>query len=188
MTNVWCDVAVDAIRRALTTGSRALPSVAELPARLHDRGASFVTLERDHQLLGCVGALEPHQPLGVDIAEHALAAAFDDPRMPPVVASDFPVMTVKVSVLSTSEPIRVSSIEQLRAAIRRDIDGVTVESRGRRATLLPSVWAKVESVDEFLDALWLKAGMRPHTWNGDLQVFRYTTVEHTDPGPRAPVA
>jgi AmmeMemoRadiSam system protein A len=188
MTNVWCDVAVAAIGRALRTGSRALPAVDDLPAKLHDPGASFVTLERDHQLLGCVGTLESHQPLGVDIAEHALAAAFDDPRMPPVVASDFPEMIVKVSVLSPSEAITVSSVEQLRAAVRRDIDGVTVVSRGRRATLLPSVWAKVESVDEFLDALWLKAGMRPRTWNGDVQVFRYTTVEHTDPGPRAPVA
>jgi AmmeMemoRadiSam system protein A len=188
MTNVWCDVAIDAIERALTSGSRTLPSVDDLPAKLHGRGASFVTLERDHQLLGCVGALEANQPLGVDIAEHALAAAFDDPRMPPLAVSDFPEMAVKVSVLSASEPIMVSSMDQLRAAIRRDIDGVTVVSRGRRATLLPSVWAKVESVDEFLDALWLKAGMRPRTWNGDLQLFRYTTVEHTDAGPRAPVA
>jgi AMMECR1 domain-containing protein len=90
MTNAWCDVAIDAIRRALTTGSGALPPVADLPAKLRDLGASFVTLERDNRLLGCVGALEAHQALGVDIAEHALAAAFDDPRMPPVIASDFP--------------------------------------------------------------------------------------------------
>lgn len=188
MTNIWCDVAIEAIERALRDGSRALPPIEALPAKLHERGASFVTLERDYHLLGCVGTLEPRQPLGVDIAEYALAAAFDDPRMPAVQPADFPEMTVKVSVLSKSEPISVSSIEQLRAAVRRDIDGVTVVSRGRRATLLPSVWAKVESIDEFLDALWLKAGMRPRTWNGDVQVFRYTTVEHTDPGPRAPVA
>ena len=123
MTNVWCDVAIAAVERALVTGSRALPAVADLPNKLHGHGASFVTLERDHRLLGCVGTLEAHQPLGVDIAERALAAAFDDPRVPPVVVSDFAEMAVKVSVLSASQPIDVSSFVQLHAAIRRDIDG-----------------------------------------------------------------
>jgi AmmeMemoRadiSam system protein A len=188
VTDPLCEIAVDVLADALSTGKRHLPPVDGLPAELLAFGATFVTLERDGELLGCVGTLDAHQPLATDTAEHALAAAFDDPRLPPLTRADFPEMSVKVSVLSVSEPIFVDSYAALRDAVRPDVDGLTVEVRGRRATLLPSVWDKIASVDEFLDALWSKAGLHRRDWPRGIEVSRYTTVEHTDPGPRAPLA
>jgi uncharacterized protein len=182
-----CDVAITAIATAFTEGVRRAPELRDLDDRLRTPGASFVTLEHGPELLGCVGALEASQPLGIDIAEHALAAAFDDPRMPPLSPADFPVMAVKVSVLSTPEPLAVTSFAQLRAVVRTGIDGLTVELPNRRATLLPSVWEKVRDPDDFLDALWHKAGLPPRAWPAGLQVSRYTTTEECDRGPRAPV-
>ncbi len=121
--------------------------------------------------------------------EHALAAAFDDPRLPPLTADDFPQMSVKVSVLSPSEPLSVPSFDALRGAVRPGVDGLTVEvDHGYRATLLPSVWAKVGERDDFLDALWLKAGLRPRTWPPSIRVSRYTSFEECDPGPRLAAA
>src|SRR5262245_38764433 len=76
-------IALAAIAHPLRTGERRLPDVAELPNALVAEGASFVTLERDGDLLGCIGALEPKEPLGIDVARHGLGAAFDDPRLPP---------------------------------------------------------------------------------------------------------
>ena len=158
--------------------------MAASDAWLGEPGATFVTLERDGELLGCVGTLEPHQPLGRDVAEHALAAAFDDPRVPAVTHDDFCVMSVKVSVLSPSAAVAARSHGEVRALVRPGIDGVIVRSGRRQATFLPSVWPKVSNADEFLDSLWLKAGLRPRAWSAETEVRTYTTREWTDPGPR----
>lgn len=180
-----CDIAVDAIAVALTAGVRRAPPLDGLDPQLCEPAATFVTLERHDRLLGCVGTLEPRQALAIDVAEHALAAAFDDPRVPAVTRLDFPEMTVKVSVLSWSTPIAASSFGELRASVRPGVDGLTVEAGGVHcATLLPSVWPKVPDCDEFLDALWTKAGLRPQTWPAGVRVSRYTTVEEYDSGPR----
>jgi AmmeMemoRadiSam system protein A len=184
---VICDIAVDAIAIALDEGVRRLPDIGTFAAGeawLTEPGASFVTLERDGRLLGCVGTLEAHQPLGRDIADHALAAAFDDPRLPPLTHDDFTAMSVKVSVLSASTVVPARSHDELRASVRPGVDGVIVSCGRSQATFLPSVWPKVPDVDDFLDALWLKAALRPRTWFPETMVRTYTTREWTDPGPR----
>lgn len=182
-----CDIAVDSIAIALTEGVRRLPSLSAVDATLHEPAATFVTLEREGRLLGCVGTLEAHQPLAVDVAEHALAAAFDDPRVPPVTRDDFAEMSVKVSVLSPSTVVAAESFSALRAAVRPEIDGITVHAGRRRATLLPSVWRHVRDVDEFLDALWAKAALPCRAWPAGIVVTRYGTAEEHDPGPRPPL-
>jgi uncharacterized protein len=185
MMSGLCAIAVNTIAVALTDGVRRTPTLAGLEPTLREPAATFVTLEREDRLLGCVGTLRARQALALDVAEHALAAAFDDPRVPPVTRLDFPEMTVKVSVLSRSMPIDGCSFAELRDRVRPGVDGLTVETGKKyRATLLPSVWSRVRDCDEFLDALWTKAGLRPHAWPPGMQVSRYTTVEECDTGPR----
>ncbi len=99
-------------------------------------------------------------------------------------------MSVKVSVLSPLEPIAVCDYDELRAVVRPGVDGISIvaglrKNLAARATFLPSVWPKVRDVDEFLEALWTKAGMKPLAWPPQLHVARYTTVETCDIGPRA---
>jgi len=180
-----CDIALEAIANALADRERRIPTLDGLHPALLELAATFVTLERDDRLLGCVGTLHARQPVAMDVAEHALAAAFDDPRVRVVTRADFPEMSVKVSVLSSSTRVPACSFEELRACLRPGIDGLTVEtSAAPRATFLPSVWPKVRGRDEFLDALWHKAGLGARAWPADIRVSRYTTVEECDPGPR----
>ena len=178
------DVAEVAIARALLTGTRRLPELDELPPRLRQPGASFVTLRRDGMLLGCIGALEPYQAVGVDVAEHALAAAFDDPRVPPIDGDDYEQMTVEVSVLGALQELSVGSHQQLAEWLRPGKDGLLVVAPGHRATFLPSVWESVGAVDEFLAMLWRKAGLWPGEWPVGIRVFSYEVDEFGDPGPR----
>lgn len=177
-------IAESAIARALVSGTRRLPDVDDLPARLRQPGATFVTLRRDGMLLGCIGALEPYQPVGLDVAEHALAAAFDDPRVPPIEIDDYTVMTVEVSVLGALHELRVADHQQLADSLRTEKDGLLVVAPGHRATFLPSVWESVSDVDEFLAMLWRKAGLWPREWPTGIRVFVYEVDEFADPGPR----
>jgi AmmeMemoRadiSam system protein A len=179
-----CEVALGAICQVLTGSPFAPPDPARLPDELAAPGASFVTLELGDCLLGCVGSLSAVRPLGVDVARHAVAAAFDDPRLPPITVSDYENMATKVSVLSPLRPLATDALSDAAARLRPGVDGVVVEHGSRRATFLPSVWAKVPDVTTFLDALWGKAGIPPRTWTPDLRISTYTTTEYTDPGPR----
>jgi AmmeMemoRadiSam system protein A len=183
---VLLDVAADVIRDALTHRGQHVPDPADFDAPLSDPGAAFVTLEREEQLLGCIGSLVPVEALVVDVARHALAAAFADPRLPAVTRDDFEAMSIKVSVLSPTEPIAAASFRDLGAVVRPGVDGLLVESGRRRATLLPSVWRHVENVEEFLGVLWQKAGLAPGTWPPGTVAARYGAEEFGDPGPRSP--
>lgn len=181
------EVLLDAAERAIEArlaGHRWEPDVTAAPIGLRAPGASFVTLERDGDLLGCIGTLEARAPLIADVARRAEAAAFEDPRFDGVTWDDWRHATVKVSVLSAPEPIGAGSWQALHDALRPGTDGVLVVAPLHRATFLPSVWAKVHTTAEFLDQLWRKAGLRPRAWPPGLRAFRYTTTEaRRDPPP-----
>ncbi len=178
------DLALGAIAAVLDGGSLRRPAVGDLPDRLLDPGASFVTLTRDGDLLGCIGTLSPHRPLAEDVAHHAVAAAFADPRMPPITDADYAAMELKVSVVSPLALLPVASHDELAATVEPGLDGLLVEAPGGHATFLPSVWGQLPDAAAFLDALWRKAGWRPGTWPRGVRAARYRTLEITDPGPR----
>ena len=143
-----------------------------------------MTLERENRLLGCIGTLVAVRPLIVDVAHNALAAAFADPRVPPVTPDDYAHMSIKVSVLSSPEPLVAASYDDVVSTVRPDLDGLVLEAGANRGTLLPSVWPKVRDAAEFVEFVWRKAGLMPGTWPGGARVSRYTTEEFCDPGPR----
>lgn len=182
---VLLDVAADVIRDALSHRGSRVPDPVDFAGRLTEPGASFVTLERGEQLLGCIGSLVAVEPLVVDVARHAVAAAFSDPRLPAVAYDDFEQMSIKVSVLTPHEPIRAATFDELATVVRPGVDGLVVEAGRRRATLLPSVWSHVADTDEFLTVLWQKAGLAHESWPPNVTVARYTTEEFGDPGPRS---
>jgi AmmeMemoRadiSam system protein A len=181
---VLLEVAARAIHDALVTGEPHEPDPSAFDAALQRPAATFVTLERGDDLLGCIGTLEPVRPLVVDVAHNALAAAFADPRLPAVTAHDYARMSIKVSVLSAPEPLAVHSYDELVGAVRPGVDGLLLEAGRHRSTLLPSVWPKVRDVHDFLDVLWRKAGLPPRAWPAGTGVSHYTTREFGDPGPR----
>ncbi len=177
-------VADEAVRTALVQGRASLPDPGSAPDELREPGASFVTLRRHERLLGCIGSIEPRRPLLVDVASNAVAAAFHDPRLPAVTAVDYREMEIKVSVLTPLEPVDVHGLDQLAAAVRPGIDGLLISAGPARGTFLPSVWEQLPEVSEFLDHLWIKAGLRPRSWPADLVVERYRTEEFGSEPPR----
>ncbi|HEY3010947.1 MAG TPA: AmmeMemoRadiSam system protein A [Micromonosporaceae bacterium] len=158
------------------------------PARppLRALGASFVTLERDGALRGCIGSLEPVRPLFVDVTRNAVKA-MTDPRLAPVYCGEWPGLDVKVSVLSHPVPLPVMDRDELLAELRPGLDGLIFADDRRRATFLPAVWTKLPEPARFVTALLDKGGWPPGDWPARLRVYRYTAVEFFDRAPRAPL-
>jgi len=143
---------------------------------LQTQAASFVTLNLNQQLRGCIGTLQAYQPLISDVSEHAYAAAFKDPRFPPVSASELPSLQIHISILTPSEPMEFSSEADLLAQLKPGVDGLILEDSLHRATFLPSVWEQLPEPEEFLQHLKLKAGLNRNDWPEGIRFSRYQTV------------
>lgn len=136
--------------------------------------ASFVTLNKAGALRGCIGSLQAHRPLSDDIINNARSAAFKDPRFSPVNVGELADIVVEVSLLSTSQVLKVGTEQEALAAIRPGVDGLILQSGNRRGTFLPQVWAQLPDPAEFLNQLKLKAGLPADAWGADWQLSRYT--------------
>lgn len=174
---ILLEVAAASIRHGLEKG-RPLPvNLDDYPETLRQPGASFVTLNIDGQLRGCIGSLEATRPLVEDVADNAFAAAFRDPRFPPVSAAEYPQLEYHISILTPAEPMQFESEEDLIRQLRPGVDGLVLSDRGRRGTFLPSVWQSLPDPRDFLRHLKQKAGLPPDHWSDTLQVARYTVEE-----------
>ena len=168
------DIARGSIAHGLAKKSPAKPPRG-LPAELKERRATFVTLQIGGRLRGCIGMLEACRPLAEDVAENAFAAAFRDPRFPPLSEIEFNDLEISISVLSPPEEMTFSSEEDLLAQIRPGIDGLILEEGVRKGTFLPSVWEQLPKKEAFLEHLKLKAGLSSGYWSDTLRIFRYIT-------------
>jgi len=142
---------------------------------LAEPGAAFVTLKRGGQLRGCIGSLEPRRLLAEDVARNAFAAAFEDPRFPPLGRQELADLEIHLSVLSPATPMQFRSQEDLVAQLRPGVDGLVMIEGMRRGTFLPSVWEQLPDPWQFLDHLKQKAGLPSGYWSPTLRVERYTT-------------
>ena len=144
---------------------------------LEQPGATFVTLSKNGELRGCIGSLEAARALADDVAQNALAAAFRDPRFPPLSAHEWPQCRVEVSLLSTPKPLRFAGDADLIAQLEPGEDGVILEGDGKRATFLPQVWDDFRDARAFLAQLARKAGLPADTPLSRCKISRYRVTK-----------
>ncbi len=142
-------------------------------ARLHQKGATFITLTRDGELRGCIGSLRRSRQLGEDIIANAVSAAMEDPRFPPLTAGELDTIAIEVSVLSEPEFLDFFGEEELLAQLRPGEDGLIIFSGCRSATFLPQVWEQLPEPRQFLAALKHKAGLPTNREVVELMAARY---------------
>ena len=132
---------------------------------------AFVTLnDREGELRGCIGSIEPVAPLFQAVSSSAVSAAFRDPRFYPVKPEELPSLHLEISVMG---PItRVKDFSEI--VVGRD--GL-IASRGPYAgLLLPQVateygWDR----DTFLSQTCVKAGLPPAAWHSpDTKIDRFS--------------
>jgi len=161
-------IARNAIREALD-----LPLLDVEPVRspvLEEHRGAFVTLKISGRLRGCIGHIEATQALRRTIRAMAKAAAFQDPRFPPLTAGEISSATIEISVLSPLE--RISRPEEIEVGKH----GIIVERGFQRGLLLPQV-AEEYSWDRnpFLEHTCRKAGLPADAWQeADTRIFVFS--------------
>jgi AmmeMemoRadiSam system protein A len=169
-------------RQAITRAVNQQPldplDLANLSEHLRQEGASFVTLTEGGELRGCIGALEPYQPLAEDVCEHAVAAALQDYRFPPVRPQELAYIQIEVSRLTLPRLLDYKRPEELLTRLRPGVDGLILKDGFRRATFLPQVWEKLPDADAFLSHLCQKMGAPADFWRRRvLQALIYQVEE-----------
>jgi len=115
-----------------------------------------------------------------DVVKHAYAAAFHDPRFPPLSAEEFSTISIDISVLTPQQPIDFANEDELLSTLRPGVDGLTIKDGHHHSTFLPSVWKQIPDRGKFLQQLKLKAGLPSNYWSSSLKAYRYTTFNFSD--------
>ncbi|MDD5533467.1 MAG: AmmeMemoRadiSam system protein A [Syntrophales bacterium] len=161
------EIAKQSIESRLTgkKGSGAEPAGPELK-----RGA-FVSLHRRGRLRGCIGCIEARsEKLGRTVREMASAAAFNDPRFPPLKKEELQDLDIEISVLT---PLRkITDINEIKIGMH----GLYVVNGFCSGLLLPQVateygWEPIT----FLEETCRKAGLPPGSWkNPETQIYVFS--------------
>jgi AmmeMemoRadiSam system protein A len=150
-------VARDSIQARLKGETAVLPPAAS-PILSQPRGV-FVTLTLQNRLRGCIGYLEAAKPLLAAVQEMAAAAAFNDPRFPPLRQEELAGLELEISILTPMQTIK--NIEEIQVGRH----GLYLEQGPYRGLLLPQVatqygWDRLT----FLKQTCVKAGLPPDAW------------------------
>lgn len=153
------------------------PARGDYADLLFNKGASFVTLEKDGELRGCIGSLLPSQAVAYDVAQNAYSAAMEDNRFSPLKADELEKLKISISLLTGFEGINYKDEADLIAQLLTGVDGVVIRDGDRQGVFLPSVWKQLPDPQQFLNNLKIKAGMSPSYWSNRIKVYRFRVVE-----------
>lgn len=171
------DIARQSIGFGLKHGRPAPVTTTDYSLPLQESKATFVTLNINNNLRGCIGTLEAYRPLVEDVSQNAYAAAFRDPRFPKLNINEFPQLDIHISVLSKPQPMTFDDEQDLLAQLQPGIDGLVLEEGYHRGTFLPQVWESLPEPNQFLRHLKQKAGLPPDYWSKAITMQRYTVEE-----------
>ena len=100
---------------------------------LNELRGAFVSLHEHGRLRGCIGQIKARQPLAKTVTEMAMAAAFEDPRFPPVGIEELKDLDIEISVLTPLR--RISNVEEIQVGTH----GIYIRRGGYAGLLLPQV-------------------------------------------------
>jgi AmmeMemoRadiSam system protein A len=156
-------------REAITAHVGVAPAhVRGAAGVLTQPGGAFVTLHNHGDLRGCIGHIEPTEPLGTVVTRCAVAACSSDPRFPPITPTELEQIDIEISLLGPLEPI----------AGPQDIEvgrhGLVVERGWQRGLLLPQVATEWSwDAEAFLAHTCHKAGLPRDAWKHGVKLWRF---------------
>lgn len=159
-------IAMKSLEKFLLSGEKFEPQT--INKKLWEKRGVFVTINSRNKLHGCMGNIEPVEPLILAVRNNVLLAA-NDPRFESLKAIDFKSVEIEISVLSELEKVTIDKI--------KPGDGVLIKNGHNFATYLPSVWKSLKTKDDFLFSLADKAGLDSNACSSqETEFWIYKTI------------
>jgi AmmeMemoRadiSam system protein A len=168
-------------RQALTEAvlTHRLSDLDAPPEAPDKRCGAFATLHKGKLLRGCIGHLEPVEPLYQTVRECTLAAALHDPRFEPVTPEELPELRLELSVLSPLVEISPEQVEVGR-------HGLMISRGAHRGLLLPQVAVQWKwDREQFLSETCRKAGLPEDAWQHGAKIQAFTAQVFAEPAGSA---
>ena len=167
------DIALQNIKDSLDGKRMAVAnaSLLTLHSSLKQKCGAFVSLHKQGRLRGCIGHFGEDVPLYEIVAEMARAAAFEDPRFPPLHREELDDVDIEISVLTPMR--RIQSLDEFQLHKH----GIYIRKGYRSGTFLPQVadevnWTKEEFVGHCSQD---KAGLGWDGWR-DAELYVYEAI------------
>jgi AmmeMemoRadiSam system protein A len=144
----------------------------EITPTLREHRGAFVTLKEHGELRGCIGYIQPIEPLCEAVQQNAINAAARDSRFAPVKPKELSSIKIEISALTAPAP--VSSFRDI--ALGRH--GIILKRGSHQAVFLPQVAPEQGwDLSETLRHLSLKAGLPEDAWKDPQAEFHVFTAE-----------
>ena len=146
------------------------PGSEILTETLKERRGAFVSLHSHGELRGCIGRIQPNQPLHQIVEEMALAAAFEDPRFSALTLKELKDLDLEISVLTPLQ--RIKDVQEIEVGKH----GLYIKKGFHSGLLLPQVateyqWGPVT----FLEETCRKAGLPRNAWKEkDTEIYLFS--------------
>jgi AmmeMemoRadiSam system protein A len=138
---------------------------------LHEPAGAFVSFRRGGELRGCIGTFARDRPLYAVVQEMAVAAAFEDPRFPPIEASEVAFLDLEISILSE---LRRTTAESVVPGFH----GLSIVLSGRKGVFLPQIAAEAGwDRETLIEQTCLKAGLPADAWRDPAVEISVFTAE-----------
>lgn len=148
--------------------------INKYPSLLEKR-ASFITINKNNQLRGCIGSIIPTKPLIDDIMQNAKSSAFRDSRFEILRLSELKDISISISLLTIPKELLYDDINDLKSKIKIGTHGVILKLGNHQSTFLPSVWEQLPTFDMFFSHLCQKAGCESDCLNLKPDIYIYET-------------
>jgi len=165
-------IAKDAVEAYLKEGKVIMLPDGLPPELLQKKAGTFVTIEKEGMLRGCIGTFLPIQEnIAKEIIQNAISAATEDYRFGPITKEELPLLSYTVYVLE--KPQLVKDIKELDPKkygviirtcpiVLPNVHDVVFDGRpvAKTGLLLPDL-PEVNAVEEQISIACQKAGIDP---------------------------
>jgi len=159
---------------------------SDFESRFSFSSGVFVTLNKKHELRGCIGYPLPNQKLSKALFDASLSAALEDPRFEPVKFDELNDITFEVTVLTQPTEIKVENPLDYPSKIKIGRDGLIIKHSFNSGLLLPQVpveygWNEIE----FLNHTCEKAGLEKNFWKrNDTIILKFEGIVFNEETPK----
>ncbi len=151
--------------------NRKIPDFEITDEKLKQNCGAFVTLNKNNNLRGCIGYIEPIKPLYQSIIDNTINAAVNDPRFQNVSKEELDDIKIEISVLTP--PHKVGSYNDIQIGKH----GIILKKGFHTAVFLPQVAPEQGwDLETTLTHLSLKAGLDADAWKSGTEFEVFTAI------------
>lgn len=140
-------------------------NISDIPAPLLEKGATFISIYRDNQLINSVGSLNEDKEIFQDIIDNALALSQENSEN----------VEIEISLVKDLKKLKFETQEELFSQIISNIHGIAIKKDNKIATLLPQIWNQIKDKEEFLNQICYKLKLEKDSWKTNSDILTYET-------------